>query len=53
MRPHLSLRRGDGGPAGVDLFIDGGQEVLGDPQSILQQGKVWVVLRGVLQQVLQ
>lgn len=45
---HLSLRRGDGGPARVDLLVDGGQEVLGDPQSVLEQREVRVVLRCVL-----
>lgn len=49
---HLSLGRGDGGPAGIDLLVDGGQEVLGDAQRILQQREVRVVLGSVLQQVL-
>lgn len=50
---HLSLGRGDGGPAGVDLLVDGGEEVLGDTQGILQQREVRVVLGSVLQQVLK
>lgn len=50
---HLSLGCGDGGPAGVDLLVDGGEEVLGDAQGILQQREVGVVLGGVLQQVLK
>lgn len=50
---HLSLRRGHGSPAWVDLFIDAGQEVLGYSQSILKQREVWVILRSVFQQVLK
>lgn len=50
---HLSLGRGDSSPARVDLLVDGGQEVLRDPQSVLQQREVRVVLRSVFQQVLQ
>ena len=50
---HLSFGRGDGGPAGVDLLVDGGEEVLRYPQSVLQQREVRVVLRSVFQQVLK
>ena len=48
----LSLGGGDGRAAGVDLLIDGGQEVLGDAQGVLKEGEVRVVLGCVFQQVL-
>lgn len=50
---HLSLGCGHSRPARVNLLIDGGEEVLRDPQSVLQQWEVWVVFRSVFQQVLQ
>ena len=48
----LSLGGGDGRAAGVDLLVDGGQEVLGDAQGVLKEGEVRVVLGCVFQQVL-
>lgn len=50
---HLSLGCGHSGPARVNLLIDGGEEVLRDAQSVLQEREVRVVFRGVFQQVLQ
>lgn len=50
---HLSLGCSDSSPARVDLLVDGGEEVLRYPQSILQEGEVWVVLGSVFQQVLK
>lgn len=50
---HLSLGCGHSGPSWVNLLVDGGEEVLRDPQSVLQQWEVGVVFRSVLQQVLQ
>lgn len=44
---HLSLRCSDSCPARVNLLIDGGEEVLRYPQSILQEGEVWVILGSV------
>lgn len=49
---HLSFGCSDSCPARINLLIDGGQEVLGDPQSVLQEGEVWVVFRRVFQEVL-
>ena len=49
---HLSLGCSDSGPARVDLLIDGGEKVLRNTQSVLQEWEVWVVFRSVFQQVL-
>lgn len=49
---HLSFGCGHSSSARVNLLIDGGEEVLRNPQSVLQQWEVWVVFRSVFQQVL-
>lgn len=45
---HLSFLHSHGLPAGRDLLIDAGQEVLRDAEGVLQQGMVWVAGRSVL-----
>lgn len=49
---HLALLHGHGLPAGRDLLIDAGQEVLRDAERVLQQRVVRVAGGRVLQQVL-
>lgn len=48
----LALGCSNSSPAGVNLLIDGGEEVLRNPQSVLQEGEVRVVLWSVFQQIL-
>lgn len=50
---HLALLHGHGLPAGRDLLIDAGQEVLRDAERVLQQRVVRVAGGRVLQQVLR
>lgn len=51
-RAHLPLGSCNCSPAGVNVLIDAGQEVLGDAEGVLEQRVVWVVHGCVLQQVL-
>lgn len=48
----LALGCSNSSPAGVNLLIDGGEEVLRNPQSVLQEGEIRVVLWSVFQQIL-
>lgn len=45
---HLSFFHGHGLPAGRDLLVDAGQEVLRDAEGVLQQGMVGVAGWSVL-----
>ena len=53
LRADLSLLNRHGVPAGGDLLVNTGQEVLGDAQGVLQQRIVWVAGGCVLQKVLK
>lgn len=44
---HLSFFHRHGLSAGRDLLVDAGQEVLRDPEGVLQQGMVGMAGRGV------
>lgn len=52
LRTDLALLHRHGLPAGGDLLVDAGQEVLGDAQGVLQERVVGVGGGGVLQEVL-
>lgn len=53
MSAHLSLLHGHGLASGRRLLVDAGQEVLGDPQGVLQKRVVRVAGGRVFEQVLE
>lgn len=53
LKTHLPLLDSHGLASGRRLLVDAGQEVLGDPQGVLQKRVVWVAGGCVFEQVLE